>query len=403
MRLSLGALFALLLVAIAGGPAVAHTKSETQSVWRITGSDVHVTFSVPTLEARRLTDDRSVPSNDAIARYLDQHINVLIGETACERTGNIQPIAASPTFHRFELTFHCPTAEGMVIASSAFFDLVPTHVTYAQIVPETGAFISQLFSNDQRSMEVSSATGAVLKDASFLEYVLLGVDHIFTGYDHQAFILALVLLSARLRDLIFVITGFTLGHSLSLSLAVIGILRPQPEFIDSLVALTIAMVAAENMAHSAHRERIFATAFGGMLAAFVLAHLLGLLGGPPVPLLIGAGIFAVCYMMMSGYIKDAARLRLVVTLIFGTIHGFSFANSLREMQLPTGRLAELLFGFNVGVEIGQLAVVAVILAVVAILRQLHLTLPRPLVVDVASSGLVALALFWFVTKAYGVI
>jgi len=401
MRFSFLAVIALLIAAFGTGPAVAHTKSETQSVWRINGSNVHVTFSVPTLEARRLTQNRSVPGNDEIAAYLDQHIHVLNGEVPCERAGMIQPVAASPTFHRFELNFRCESPDDIVLASSAFFDLVPTHVTYAQIVPESGTFVSQLFTADQQSMPLASAAGTELTDASFFDYVLLGVDHIFTGYDHQAFILALVLLSARLRDLIFVITGFTLGHSLSLSLAVIGILRPQPQFIDCLVALTIAMVAAENMAHSAHRTRTIALAFGGMIGAFVLAHLLGVLGGPPVPLLIGAGIFAVCYMMMSGYIKDAARLRLIVTLTFGTIHGFSFANSLREMQLPTGRLAELLFGFNVGVELGQLCVVAVILGFVAILSKLRLTLPRPLVVDVLSSALVGLGLFWFVTKAYG--
>jgi hypothetical protein len=105
-------------------------------------------------------------------------------------------------------------------------------------------------------------------------------------------------------------------------------------------------------------------------------------------------------MEMSGHIRDAARLRLIVTLVFGTIHGFSFAANLLEMRLPAGRLAQLLVGFNSGVEIGQLAVVGVILSFVYILERLKLTLPRPIVVDVLSSALVGIGLYWFFSRGY---
>ena len=69
----------------------------------------------------------------------------------------------------------------------------------------------------------------------------MGMEHIFTGIDHMSFMLGLVLISRRIRDLLFVVTGFTIGHSLTLALAVTGILRPHAEFIDALVAFTIAM------------------------------------------------------------------------------------------------------------------------------------------------------------------
>ena len=119
--------------------------------------------------------------------------------------------------------------------------------------------------------------------------------------------------------------------------------------------------------------------------------------------MIGAAIFATNYMMMAGFIKDAARLRLLVTLVFGTIHGFSFAANLLEMKLPPERLAELLVGFNAGVEIGQLAVVGVILLGLALLRYFKLTLPRAITVDVLSAVLVALGLYWFVSCGYAVV
>jgi hypothetical protein len=90
----------------------------------------------------------------------------------------------------------------MAIHSSAFFDIVPTHVTYAQIITEKGDLVSQILTPDQQTLALASASGeSPLQNASFLQYIAMGIDHIFTGYDHQAFLLALVLLSSRLRTL----------------------------------------------------------------------------------------------------------------------------------------------------------------------------------------------------------
>jgi hypothetical protein len=223
--------------------------------------------------------------------------------------------------------------------------------------------------------------------------------HIFTGYDHQVFLLGLVLISKRIRDLVFVITGFTLGHSVTLALATLGIIRPHAEYIDALIGLTIALIAAENIGDSNHRSGTLAAVCGSGLLLMALAKMAGF-GGLPVYLLVGAAIFAVNYLMLSGHLKDAARLRLVVTLVFGLIHGFGFAANLLEMQLPTGRMAELLVGFNLGVEIGQLTLVCALTAAVWALSQVKLTLPRPIVVDVASACVAGVGIFWFVSRSY---
>ncbi len=89
-----------------------------------------------------------------------------------------------------------------------------------------------------------------------------------------------------------------------------------------------------------------------------------------------------------------------MTLVFGLIHGFGFAADLLELQLPTQRLAELLVGFNLGVEVGQLALVVGATLLVLGLKRLQLALPRPIVVDVASALLVTLGVFWFVSRSY---
>ncbi|HUN24750.1 MAG TPA: HupE/UreJ family protein [Steroidobacteraceae bacterium] len=397
---------ALLLAVLVGACphlAHAHTKSETYIVAQVFGSTVHVTFTVPVVEANRLAaPGSSVPTDERVAGYLAEHFHVAGAGEPCKPVGAVRAGAATPQFRRFELDFACRQPRGIELTSTAFFELVPTHITLAQIETDSGDLIEQIFTADHRTVAASAGGASELESASFLKYVELGIMHIFTGVDHMSFLLGLVLISRRLRDLAFVVTGFTLGHSVTLALAVTGIIRPHAEFIDALIALTIALIGAENIAVVTRRPRVVAAGVGTALLATAVAHVAGF-GVLPTALLLGAGLFSASYLMMSGYVHDAARLRLVVTLIFGLIHGFGFASDLLQMRLPAGRLAQLLVGFNLGVEVGQLTLVIALLALVWLLARLRLSLPRPIVVDVASAGLVCVGTFWFVTRSFPVL
>jgi hypothetical protein len=123
-------------------------------------------------------------------------------------------------------------------------------------------------------------------------------------------------------------------------------------------------------------------------------------GGLPALLTLGAGLFTANYLMISGHLRDAGRLRLIVTLVFGLIHGFGFASDLLEQQIPPAKLAQLLVGFNLGVEVGQISLVLTVIAIAAVLVKLRLALPRVIVTDVAGAYLVGLGLYWFVSRAY---
>jgi hypothetical protein len=145
--------------------------------------------------------------------------------------------------------------------------------------------------------------------------VPLGVRHILTGWDHLLFLLALALGAPRVRALVLPISAFTVAHSLTLALAAMSVFAAGPRLVEPLIALSIAVVAFDNLRRS----------------------------NPPH--------------------------RALVTFGFGLVHGFGFASALRDLALDSDRLVPTLLGFNLGVELGQLAAVAVAFPIVLALRR----------------------------------
>jgi hypothetical protein len=360
-----------------------------------------VQFTVPDIEARRLSSSgKEQPSSQQLGDYLAQRVGASADARPCTATQGPRALATIPGFRRFEFVFSCPAMSHIKLHSAAFYDRVPSHTNFARILGEDGTLVEQLLTVDHQEIEASgNASQNVLESAGLLKFIGMGIMHIFTGIDHMSFMLGLVLISRRVRDLLFVITGFTLGHSLTLGLAVSGILRPNAQYIDALVALTIALIGAENIGDSTHRPLPVAVSLCALLLCFAAARLAGLEVSLPAALLFGAAIFTLCYLMLTGQMRDAGRVRLLMTLVFGLIHGFGFASNLLEMQLPRERLFELLFGFNLGVEVGQVTVVLTALLLARGLMRLRMAMPRPLFTDLAAAYLVGEGLYWFLGRS----
>lgn len=398
MNRIVAAFLAILAVFSVVLPAAAHTRSESHTSWTIDGRFVRMDFTLADTEAARVSRGAR-PNDQQLLHYLEPRVGVSSEGVACKSVAPARPISAAPGFRRYEFQYGCPTPNKLRLIDRALFELVPSHVNLAQIQRADGDFVEQIISGAEQGVDLKSLSGDDLGSASLLRFIEMGVMHIFTGIDHMSFLLGLVLISRRLRDLIYVVTGFTLGHSLTLALAVTGIIRPHAEFIDALVALTIALIGAENIAVASGRPRTVAIGTGVFLGAIAVLRLFGIGLLPPL-LLVGSALFAVNYLLVTGHLRDAARLRLVVTLVFGLIHGFGFAADILQSRLPPEKLAEILVGFNLGVEVGQLTVILVVTSVVALMWRMRLTLPRPIVVDASAASLVAAGTYWFVSRSF---
>ncbi len=191
-------------------------------------------------------------------------------------------------------------------------------------------------------------------------YGLLGIEHILSGFDHLCFVLALMLLIDNLRRLVWSITAFTLAHSMTLAAATLGYASAPPGLIEALIALSIAIVAAE-----------------------VIWVQRGLLDKQDRP-------------------RRGAGNSWVIAFSFGLLHGFGFAGALSATGLPSDAIPTALLFFNIGVELGQLTFVASILALGFLIGRLSPFLLNPARLA-ATYGIGILAAFWTIQRTVSMV
>ncbi len=383
----------------------AHMRSQSFSSWSIREGQVRLSFSVTTLEATRLgaLEENVGDLSDVLVRHLSTALQLSANGVACQSNGGPQARPAREGYLRVEWQWRCPASHSIEITNNAFFAVASSHIHYARVRVGDAHPVEHLFTNAERRRTLATDMQAPpsSSSASFVTYLWLGVEHIALGLDHLAFLLALLLFCWRLREVAFMVTGFTVGHSLTLSLAALGVVTPHPPVIEALIGFTIALVAAENIGVVVGANRQIALAAGTALLMFVLVKVFAGIGLPVVTLT-GLALFTVCYLLLIDTHAQAMRWRPVLTLLFGLIHGFGFAGVLLEIGLPTGRLVAALFGFNLGVEIGQLGIVVGCWATVRMLVRRYPTADGRLAVQVVSAALCSLGLFWFVGRALSI-
>lgn len=236
-------------------------------------------------------------------------------------------------------------AAGTVTIATVMFPYDPKHQTFVNFY-ENDAITSQaILDHQRRRFEYFTGTRQGVR-AVVQKFVPSGIHHILIGPDHLLFLVGLLLLGGSIRQLLLVVTAFTIAHSITLSLAALRIFMPPAGLIEPAIALSVVYVGADNLLVRGGRD-------------------------------------------MRGWIAFA----------FGFIHGFGFANVLRDMDLPNRALGWTLFSFNVGVEIGQLAVVILVASALALIRSRSEAAGQRLAFA-GSIVVMAAGAFWFVQRVF---
>jgi hypothetical protein len=385
----------------AAGDAHAHGRSVSYSTWNFDGDRVHVQARISRLELTRLALDPvgSPGDSERVARLLAEELRLRSDGAECAPAREPVALPAATGWVVYGWPLACAVGERFSITSGLLLEAAPSHLHFARVV-HGDRVIERVLSEAEPSWDLAGFTSdsapAAAAGSSLASYVALGVEHILSGWDHLAFVLALLLLAGTVREVAGLVTAFTVAHSVTLGLAVLGIVQPEGRVVEALIGFSIALVAAENAWILGGRDRIIPAVTVGALG---LAAIFGL-GALPRLALVGLALFSLCHFALLQVSERPARLRAAVAFAFGLIHGFGFAGVLAEMALPVDRLAPALFGFNVGVEIGQLAVVMLSWPLLRLLARASAERAAPLLSELASAAICGLGLFWFVTRSF---
>jgi hypothetical protein len=331
------------------------------------------------------------PDRDArLGAYVTRSLRLVAGGTACGLDDGPRVLDGAPG--RIVVEWRVACGDGpLAIASDLLLDVAPSHLHFARAVRDGVAGPERVFSASEREWPLESGAAGT----SLADYTALGIRHILSGWDHLAFLAALLLMAGSLGDVARIVTGFTAGHSLTLAAAMLGWARPERGAVEALIGLSIALVAAENVWLAGARGRAVPATVTAMLALAAVAAARGV-GCVPAAALGGLALFATCYFALLRRVRRPLALRWGVAFLFGLVHGFGFAGVLADAGLDAGRLARALVGFNGGVELGQLA------AVVLVWPLLHAAARRRLAAaEIGSAAIAGLGVFWFVSRAYG--
>ena len=392
------------IVTTTSSQAHSHNRSQSFSDWEITDNIATAVFTAKSREITRLQSQSNQSLDTLLVGHLISAISVSQDSLPCSSTEVVRPIPSALGYVRVRLVFDCGASLGDIsISINSFFNVASSHVHYANMSLNREPSYQYLFTNKQRQHEITNqlATSSHWFD-SITQFVLIGIEHIFGGIDHIAFLLALLLLLRSLKILVWMVTGFTLGHSITLALAALGWVIPDLDIVEAAIGFTIALVAVQNIAvlTGNHRQITYFSVAGLLL--IVLINLIWNIGLSALSGL-GLALFTLAYLWNSADEHLSANLRLVTSVIFGLIHGFGFASALTETGLASTQLLPALLGFNLGIELGQIVIIAVVWALLQQIRQSRFLTDTRLVIDLVSAALCGLGLYWFIGRSYGII
>ncbi|HEX4383134.1 MAG TPA: HupE/UreJ family protein [Myxococcales bacterium] len=327
-------------------PAAAHQTSVSFSELDVHDAAVDGTlrFALADLRPQLAVDPKNLDAASLSRLLLEPFVLKTSGQ-ACALQPGVQVAADGDDGIALTARWLCPVSIEALSVRVGFLDQFPSGAAHlSRIRFGEGAVSQRVAQAEEPSFEVRYERSV---KAEFFRFLRLGIEHIFTGYDHICFLIGLLLLGGSLRRLIGIVTAFTVAHSITLALAALNLLSPSPRIVEPLIAASIVFVGLEDL-----------------------------------------------WALRAARAESALRHRWMITFAFGLVHGFGFASVLRELQLPRAVLATGLVSFNLGVETGQICIVIVALPLLRKLRTFKSFAP------IAACCVAALGAFWLMQRLF---
>lgn len=402
-------IFSLLVLFISSQTASAHYFSESYSNWIINKHKISANFSILKLEATRILQidsyqelgkEGNLSEGEVFLEYFKERIAVFSTGVKCKSDKQATLVNGKEEYLNIEISFLCSSSNQIKIINNVLFDIAQSHVHLSRIKMNDDILEKALFYNDQ-TIEVDDLidTNDITFFSKVTKFIYSGVIHILSGFDHLIFLLGLLILTQNIRHIFIAITGFTIGHSITLALAALDIVVPNTFVIEALIGFTILFISTEYMLKEA-RSYIPILSILLLILFFVGLSTLFLEISISLISVIGLILLTIGYFGITSSLTNNANFRIIITSLFGLIHGFGFGAFLLNSDFDKSNAIAALFGFNLGVELGQIIFVLVFLIISGIaIRFLtansYIYLMNTLMIMVSSLGF-----YWFIQRLY---
>jgi len=282
-------------------------------------ADAEALVALDTNRDGRLTPEEFNPARPELELAAVDALKISLDETNVEPTGISVQLGVGDEVN-LQLAFPRRAGTQLRVQSALLAGLPRGHRQYAVLLDGQGSVMAERILDANHAVLEASLKddpNAAAPPSSFGQFLLLGIEHIVTGYDHLIFLLGLLIVGGSFRSSVKIITAFTVAHSVTLALATLDVIRLPASVVEPLIAVSIMYVGVENI------------------------------------------------------VRRDLRWRWALAFAFGLIHGCGFASVLRELGIgATGKgVASPLLSFNLGVELGQISIAALVLPLIWKLKQ----------------------------------
>lgn len=290
-------------------------------------------------------EQKEIIDHKVVQEYINSKIKLYADSELIE--GNVEKTAIEiikdRPFAVIDLAYSIEHKPGKLVVEYNMFldDSDPSHANFATIKMD-GKQQEKILTFESRELEIGEVT--FWKNAK--QFLVLGLEHIFTGYDHILFVISLLIGAKTIRHIITLVTTFTIAHSVTLALATLEIVQLPGKLVESAIALSIIYVALQNL------------------------------------------------------LQPDSKHNPWIAFAFGLIHGFGFAGILSEMHLSGSHFASSLLFFNVGIELGQILIVSLVFPLLLFIQKRQ---SFKWFIPGISTAVLLFGLVWFVERAFTII
>ena len=363
-------LFSFLIFIFFSGNVFSHQKSQSYTSWEGENIDGNFEVTVKTKISKSILFSQ-LQNNGYKVDTLETYFKNKIYSEACSSI-NLEILRTNNAFFKIKETFSCST-DKPIFNYNLFFDLNITHLDFSSQKRNDEKLPDFIISSETKKINLFVEQSEASMNLSFYNFLYFGFLHILSGLDHIAFLLLIIFLCKSYKTLLLAISGFTVGHSISLFSSVQGLIISSASLVEIMIGFSILVCSIEVLGKKTNQLVLFSNY---IISLWTLLTFIIFIFFPSQALFfLSLGFMVFSYLRLSNNYQNNLNL-IFITLVFGFIHGLGFAGAINEIFLPSEDMLKILIAFNLGIEIGQILIFLVVALLVSLLNLFKLEIVK---------------------------